>query len=902
MGFQSVQNLKVTREAGSTNLWATWEPTAKSKSDPIKSGKHKGAYNKRFKQYEYNWYYRPNGSSTWWPASASDTVVTDRNTKRASFSIPSNAVAVYFTIKTVMYKKKWKKNAYEVKTGGPNFDATTTASTPYYVSDSSLLVPAVPSPSHTIDKNNVVTFTVNVSTEEVNKGVNRIFFNVAQVIKTGGIDTYKIIHHEVGITVSNNKAVWHITLPGGYSYVYQAKAYIGSTDRQSAWSDWSSQTEMIHTKPAKPTWTGDGVKLNTASSIRLSFKVTGYAEEYEIEYAEKQLYLTGDSSGMSQTTSITEEKPDDSEHNKIVYIDNLETGKVYFIRIRAKSSKFDPSEWSDIRSISIGRVPGPPSTYSSKTAAKIGDTVKLYWVHNTQDGSSQTSAELELSVNNDKTPLDNSTIIYTNPYYENEYERDKTLFYQIDLIANSQYRKYADTDKDKTHDFQDGDVLRWRVRTKGVYNGGDNGGYGDYSAFRQITMFSPPQAHLFFKSGWEWDPLDLKDHTVPLDQLPTTMVIDRYPYVVVMSSTPDTQQAISFNLKISNAGPSYETENAYGEIVTIGEDEILYQNYFDIEDLDKDVTNQKTLVLYPNDIHFVNGKSYKFTLDVYTNSGLVSDPIEVILPAEIHDAGPFVPEAEIDVDLDNIIAYISPMCYDYNEDKEIIRTPSSNVLLDVYRINTDGTFTLIESNIPNNGQTIVDPHPSLDYARYRIVANKYSTGDIAYEDYMSDEVGIHSLVIQWDESWKNVEDNSEIFNPDSDLDISEASKIATSYSGNMIILPWNIDTSESFNPDVAFVEYIGREHPVSYYGTQLGQTASWSTLIVKYDPQSDEYQDFDTNLLFKLRKLARHMGDCYVREPSGTGYWANVNVNWSQTHNEPGIPVSIEVKRVEGGI
>ena len=42
------------------------------------------------------------------------------------------------------------------------------------------------------------------------------------------------------------------------------------------------------------------------------------------------------------------------------------------------------------------------------------------------------------------------------------------------------------------------------------------------------------------------------------------------------------------------------------------------------------------------------------------------------------------------------------------------------------------------------------------------------------------------------------------------------------------------------------------------------------------------------------------MGDCYVREPSGTGYWANVQVNWSQTHNEPAIPVSINVTRVEG--
>lgn len=27
------------------------------------------------------------------------------------------------------------------------------------------------------------------------------------------------------------------------------------------------------------------------------------------------------------------------------------------------------------------------------------------------------------------------------------------------------------------------------------------------------------------------------------------------------------------------------------------------------------------------------------------------------------------------------------------------------------------------------------------------------------------------------------------------------------------------------------------------------------------------------------------MGDCYVREPSGSGYWANVAVSFEQTHN-----------------
>lgn len=39
----------------------------------------------------------------------------------------------------------------------------------------------------------------------------------------------------------------------------------------------------------------------------------------------------------------------------------------------------------------------------------------------------------------------------------------------------------------------------------------------------------------------------------------------------------------------------------------------------------------------------------------------------------------------------------------------------------------------------------------------------------------------------------------------------------------------------------------------------------------------------------------------YVREPSGTGYWAQIKVSYSQTHAELVIPISFSITRVEGG-
>ena len=87
------------------------------------------------------------------------------------------------------------------------------------------------------------------------------------------------------------------------------------------------------------------------------------------------------------------------------------------------------------------------------------------------------------------------------------------------------------------------------------------------------------------------------------------------------------------------------------------------------------------------------------------------------------------------------------------------------------------------------------------------------------------------------------------------------------------------------------IKYIGREHPVTYYGTQLGVSSSWNMVIEKSDKET----------LYALRRLSRWMGDVYVREPSGSGYWANIIVAYSQKHCDKTIPVSFDVIRVEGG-
>ena len=202
-----------------------------------------------------------------------------------------------------------------------------------------------------------------------------------------------------------------------------------------------------------------------------------------------------------------------------------------------------------------------------------------------------------------------------------------------------------------------------------------------------------------------------------------------------------------------------------------------------------------------------------------------------------------------------------------------------DVTLSVYRREYDGSFTEIAKNIPNRNVYIPDPHPSLDYARYRIVATSKTTGHVSYYDMPSRYVGCKSVIIQWDEEWN-------------EYDADKGRTEEKTWTGSLLSLPYNIDVADSRAIEVEMVKYIGRKHPVSYYGTHLGETASWSCSIPKTDKE----------ILYALRRLATWAGDVYVREPSGVGYWANVVVNFSQKHCDPVVPVTFEITRVEGGM
>ena len=497
-------------------------------------------------------------------------------------------------------------------------------------------------------------------------------------------------------------------------------------------------------------------------------------------------------------------------------VTGLESGNEWFFRVRSTNDEGE-SPWTDIVSITIGEAPSIPTTWSSRTTVTVGVKINLYWVHNSEDGAKETYAQLELDIGGSV-----STKILKNNSDNNE-----TRVYTID-----------------TSGYSEGTTIRWRVKTKGVIDT-----YSDWSVQRVIDVYAPPSLSI-----------NLTDSNgVSISMLKS------FPFYLKGSAGPNTQKPIGYHVSIVPT-ESYETIDSIGnsKIVNVGDE--VFSKYYDASSI-------PSISFSAGNVDLENNIKYTITATVSMDSGLTAQATKELTVA--WEESYYAPDAEIGYDKDTLTAYIKPYCID-----DTGKRPSG-VSLSVYRREFDGSFTELITGLKNVNETFVtDPHPALDYARYRIVAVSDATGSVSYYDVPGYPIEEKSVIIQWDEEWTNFDTNSE----------DPLEKPA--WSGSLLRLPYDIDVSDSYSADVSLVEYIGRKRPVSYYGTQLGETSNWNVSIVKDDKET----------LYALRRLAIWMGDVYVREPSGSGYWANINVSFSQTHCDPVIPVTLSITRVSGGV
>ena len=857
----------------------------------------------------------------------------------STFTVPdevrkhNNWVQVFITPVSETYKVK---DAAGNETEKPYLEDLKEVGKQYFFKDNPPFVPDTP----TCEINGA---TLTIKIDEIKKEIDAASI-IFQVVKDNKTVFYTSPALPVVSVTDDYGTVSHeYTVPLGSSYKVRAKS-VASNGKQSGWTEFSDE---VATKPSAPTGVNAYRKDTQTSSdgqtkthlVYVEWAAVPNAKEYTVEYTTNPNYF-GTHGG--DVTSVSSEKTS-------VTISGIEPGETYYFRVIASNDsedgKSDPSSYVEL---TVGTPPDAPTTWSSANSAFAGDTLELNWIHNSTDGSLQAHAEVGLKIG-DSEYVSHVYVNNTRPDSGEQIDVDDNWMYgQCVSYKGDMYFKM-----DTTNEFLQNKKIQWYVRTAGVFDSlGEKSiertVYVYEKATMEMTMSKDPLGETGLIETLDSFPFYVVCDTDQKTEIQKPVgyhvrIVSNSYYVTVdedgTSKTINAGDAV-YEKYISTNGSLSEEISANDVVHKPG---ISYTLYCTV-----DLNTGLTLTGYNDFKVSWTDVTYNIVADISFDKNTYTAAINPYCAKTTHD---YKVEYELSVDADKFITCMSgfgiefekgvtdrfsimmedatsfsvrlyhgdrlldsayydnaPIEEGYYEETssgkwgietldgmlsdendrayiEVTYNGSTmalidNITLSVYRREYDGTYTKIASDIPNTNTSVTDPHPALDYARYRIVAKDTETGAISYYDAPGYHVNCSSIIIQWNE-------------PQSVFETSDEYSVeGPSWSGSLLVLPYNVDVSDSRNRSASAVEYAGREHPVSYYGTYINESASWNAVIPK--------EDKDT--IYALRRLSIWAGDVYIREPSGMGYWANVRVSFNQKHKDVTVPVTLNITRVEGGV
>ena len=232
--------------------------------------------------------------------------------------------------------------------------------------------------------------------------------------------------------------------------------------------------------------------------------------------------------------------------------------------------------------------------------------------------------------------------------------------------------------------------------------------------------------------------------------------------------------------------------------------------------------------------------------DPYGQATSLANPIEFRV-AWTHQAQE--PSAEITIDNENYIAYISPI--------RPVSDYSNGDVCDIYRLSIDKP-QLVYRGAPmsatTSNNTIVDPYPTIgDFGGYKIV---YRTLNGDYRLTTDSKSGY--AFKDYDEADHILDDFVSIID----------------FGADKVILRYDLSLSHSWKKDFTETKYLGG----SIQGDWNPGVSRTGTVKATVSIYEDPFVDDPGSTVESMRRLAVYSGICHVRTPDGSNYYANVDV------------------------
>ena len=540
------------------------------------------------KNYEVKWEY-DTGAGGWRIGTQGTT--TD---KQSGYSAPEDA----------------KKVKVSITPKSDNWSDGQTASREYDFSNNPPELP--PSPSFEIDKTDVMTIELTNIQDTIN--ADSIEFAIYQD------DTFKYRTGTATINKETRYCKFTTTVDPGHKYKVRCRAVRGTI--YSGWTDYTDNELSTPVAPSDIT-TLRSQKISEQQAVQYAVFVewpdVPSAKNYLVEWATNIEYFdTGESS--SQTT--------EEGSGPRLLVTGIELGHEYFFRVASLNEKGKSKTYTPIKSVRLGTRPAAPTTYSNVNSCILGEDLKLYWIHNSTDGSIETTARIHFTIIDSAHPeLQPTEIIKVIPNNRPEEDKTKTSVYIIN------------TDDPEWATVGEGYIIKWKVQTAGVI-----AEYSEWSVEREVNVYAPPKLSL--------DVLD--NHSNSIEE------INNFPFYISILSEPPAQTPISYYIEVV-ALQAYQTVDEVGKVKMVSIGDKVYQKYYDPQDNPW----RFLLEMTPGNIDLENNIQYAINATVSLNSGLSASSTKTI--SVYFDEVFYDVFAEVIINKDTYEASIHPYCNQYNE-------------------------------------------------------------------------------------------------------------------------------------------------------------------------------------------------------------------------------------------